>query len=251
MEPAHLAGSKDSVGLNADDSHYLVQVLRLKPGAAVQVFDGNGNRYDATLTRHDKRSAELGNIRAAIATSPGKLAVTLIQGIARGDRMDWLIEKSCELGVRRIMPVSTDKSTVRLAEERAEKKHAHWCRVARSACAQCGQDTMPDISRPMSLGDAVNASIQYPTQPVLCLQPESVLSLSAWTTEFAANTAPDTERIALSIVAGPESGFTEAEHQQLENAGATSVSLGPRVLRTETAGIAALTVIQALAGDLR
>ncbi len=249
VEPALLANQAASVELNAQDSHYLVQVLRLKPGAAVQIFDGSGNRYDASLTRDDKRRAELSNICAVPAMPLGKLAVTLIQGIARGDRMDWLIEKSCELGVRKIMPVSTEKSTVRVADERADKKLSHWQRVAQSACAQCGQDMLPEIAPPMSLGAAI--ADHSPAHPLLCLQPESAVSLSNWAARLDTAGASATAPIALSIIVGPESGFTGAELRELENAGAISVRIGPRVLRTETAGTTALTVLQAIAGDLQ
>lgn len=244
VDPALIANDANRIALNEQDSHYLIQVLRLKPGSAVQIFDGQGCRYDARLISGNKRGVELGELQHAEALPVSALRITLIQGIARGDRMDWLIEKSCELGVHQIMPVTTANSTVRVAQERAQKKQDHWRRVAIAACAQSGRDTVPDVFAATSLTTAITACENH---TIICLLPDATQSLAAWAHDHdTLNQGAD-----LALVVGPESGLTSVEADELVQRGAIALSIGPRVLRTETAGVTALAVLQASAGDLR
>jgi 16S rRNA (uracil1498-N3)-methyltransferase len=245
VTPEALNNDAGQLVLNQQDSHYLSQVLRLRPGAEVQVFDGQGNRYGCKLISGDKRQVTLGDVRRVDGLPASALRITLVQGIARGDRMDWLIEKSCELGVHEIMPVNTANSTARVTPERAEKKRVHWRRVAVSACAQSGQDHVPEIHAATALSAAINACRE--SHIIVGLQPGAAQSLAAWSRENdqlrgAAN---------IALVVGPESGFSDDESDALKQDGAIMLSIGPRVLRTETAGVAALAVLQAIAGDLQ
>ena len=244
VTPEQLANDAGSIALPEQDSHYLSQVLRLKPGATIELFDGQGNRYEATLTSGDKRRVELGELRGIEALPDSPLRVTLVQGIARGDRMDWLIEKSCELGVHRIMPVNTANSTARVAPDRAEKKRVHWHRVAVSACAQSGRDTVPEVFEATSLTAAINACGE--NHPIIGLMPSAKQSLAAWSNEQKLYPGA-----GITLVVGPESGFSDAESQSLTQRGVSALSVGPRVLRTETAGVIGLAVLQAIAGDLK
>jgi len=185
----------------------------------------------------------LGELRQVPGLPASPLRITLVQGIARGDRMDWLIEKSCELGVHQIMPVNMASSTARVASDRAEKKKLHWRRIAIAACAQSGRDTVPAVMTATSLTKAITAIDENHT--VICLQPDAAQSLAAWSNEHELNAGAN-----IALVVGPESGFSGAETDELMQHGAVALSIGPRVLRTETAGVTAIAILQSIAGDL-
>lgn len=215
---------------------HLVQVLRMQVGESLTVFDGRGGEYAAQLESVGKRGAALrvGAHHAVTRESP--LAVTLVQGISKGDRMDWTLQKATELGVTDIVPVVTERCNVGLDRDREARKQAHWQGVIVSACEQSGRTRLPVLHPVQRLSDWFDGAggLRY------LLDPNAEKAL-AGTVHGAA---------ALSLVVGPEGGLSPAEIQAGVRAGCVGVRLGPRVLRTETAGVAALAVLQALAGDL-
>lgn len=220
-----------------EQSHHLAHVLRLAQGDAVTVFDGRGSEYEATIARVARSGITLnvGEPRAVDRESP--LEVTLAQGISSGDRMDYTVQKAVELGIAAIQPLATERSVVRLDRERAVKRVAHWQAIAIASCEQCGRNRVPEVLPVQSL----TAWLGAPAAGVLrlTLAPEAALTLAQL----------EPPRSPIVLVAGPEGGFSPREREDAEHAGCTAVRLGPRVLRTETAAVAALAAMQVLWGD--
>lgn len=227
--------------LPASSARHVVSVLRLAAGDAVTLFDGRGGEYAAVLVQSDRRGAvaEVGEHRPIERESP--LETTLLQGLVRGEKMDLLVQKATELGVSRIVPVAAARSVARIASEGdARKKLEHWRAVAASACEQCGRNRLPAIEAPLSLDAALALT-----------QDAALRALLAPAANFGFAARLHASRPAsVAILIGPEGGFDEAEAALAGRLGFESLRFGPRVLRTETAAIAALTVLQALAGDL-
>ena len=221
------------LALDRDAAHHAARVLRLREGDAVVLFDGRGGEFEARLYMPGRGVvlAELGARRDIERESP--LAVTLVQAVSSGDRMDFTIQKSVELGVAAIQPVLAEKSVVRLSGERAAKKLAHWRRIAISACEQCGRNRIPEIRELRDL--ARYRPSEAGSRILLSPSGEHGLGRSA--------------QSPITLAAGPEGGFSDAEEAQLVSAGFVAVRLGPRTLRTETAALAALAALNALAGD--
>lgn len=215
-------------------AHYMARVLRLDVGAQVQVFDGSGDEFLANLTQVGKKTVvvQLTEKIAGLPESP--LKIHLGQGLSKGERMDWAIQKATELGATEITPLITEHSEVRLNKERAEKRLEHWQQVAISACEQSGRSRVPVIH-----------PIQKITTWAENLTAELKLVLHPQAQPFAQYAAPHN----LALLIGPEGGLSTAEVEQALSQGFQAVSLGPRVLRTETAPIAALAVAQHLWGD--
>jgi 16S rRNA (uracil1498-N3)-methyltransferase len=227
------------VALPEDAAAHLQRVLRLQPGDACVLFNGDGNDYDARLVAAGKRGyeAEVLSARpAAAAESP--LRVVLLQGIARGEKMDWILQKATELGVAGIVPVSSERSEVRLDAARAAKRLEHWRGIVASACGQSGRGVLPPVAAPQALADALAAS-GLPGARYL-LDPDAGASV-------ASMVAPGD---ACLLAVGPEGGWSPRDRAQLHDAGFAGLRLGPRILRTETAGIAAIAALQARFGDL-
>ena len=226
--------------LGGAQAQYVGRVLRLRPGDSLTVFDGNGGEYAATIARVTKQelALDVGAHRSGTAESP--LRLRLVQGVSRGEKMDTVVQKATELGVHRISPVLTEFSVVRLDAERAAKRHAHWQKVAQSACEQCGRNIVPSVDPPRSL-DAWFADEGNLRDPSLILHAGAGDSM-------AAMPSPGN---AVTLLVGPEGGFSDAELARAAGAGVRAVSLGPRILRTETAALAALCVAQAAWGDYR
>ncbi len=218
--------------LEPSAERHLVRVLRLRSGDGFVVFDGAGAEWPATLV--SERRARTGQARVRTTESP--LTLTLVQGISRGERMDWTLQKAVELGVSQIVPVVAERTTVRLSGDRAAKRIAHWQGVMVAACEQSGRNRIPMLGRMQTL-DAWLASLDT---PALVLDPTATQGLK----DFAAH-AP-----RFTLMVGPEGGFSDRELAAARAAGCMGVRLGPRVLRTETAGVAALAALQALYGDL-
>ncbi len=235
-QPGSLA-SGAVVELSDGAANHLTRVLRLPAGAALTLFNGEGGEYTATLHEVGKRSATatVGEFSAREVESP--LAITLAQGIARGERMDYAIQKATELGVVRVVPVITERCNVRLSDERWEKKLQHWQAVAISACEQCGRNRIPVIEHPLLLQTWL---AQDSNDLRLTLDPQAGGGIAA---------IAETPSQA-SLLVGPEGGLSEIELKSAQHAGYRGIQLGPRVLRTETAGITALAVLQARWGDL-
>ena len=233
----HSVAAGDDVSLDTARAHYVHRVLRLSVGDRLTVFDDGDFDYPATIISADKRQVTLtiGEGKANQNESP--LAVRLLQGIARGDRMDFVVQKATELGVREIVPVLTDFSVVRLSAARAERRRQHWQNIARSACEQCGRSRVPAIAEPTDLLPFLQIESDATTR--LMFSPVDAPRLA----ELSPGHAP------LDILIGPEGGLSKNEVELAQAVGFRAVSLGPRTLRTETAAIAALAALQAYWGD--
>ncbi|WP_158885893.1 16S rRNA (uracil(1498)-N(3))-methyltransferase [Rhodanobacter sp. L36] len=219
-------------------AEHVGRVLRLVAGDPLTLFNGDGHDYAATILTIDKRKVVVQVQSKQRIENESPLRLTLVQGIARGEKMDLIVQKATELGVTRIVPLLTERSEVRLDAARAEKRLAHWRAVAASACEQSGRARMPEILATQTLSNWV-AGLAEDGALRLALLPD------------AAHSSRDlrfTQAGGLLVV-GPEGGLGERDIELLENAGFEGLRLGPRILRTETAGLAALASLQALHGD--
>lgn len=224
--------------LTGDQHHYLSRVLRLKPGAGVTVFDGTGGDYPAVVedVRRAASTLSTGEFRDVDIESP--LTVRLAQGMGRGERTDFVIQKAVELGVSSIVPLSTRRSVVRLDAERAQRRLAHWQGIIVHACQQCGRNRLPLLHPVIKLNEWLR---DYRSDgPDLILDPEAAGGLDEL--DYAGG--------AITLLVGPEGGLDPKERDAALATGFRGVSLGPRILRTETAAIAALTAVQFRWGDL-
>ena len=225
--------------LDEEQSRYVARVLRLRVGDAIAVFNGESGEFSATVSSLGKTSAAIAVGAALESSTESPLKVHLVQGVSRGERMDLIVQKATELGVKRISPVLTEYGVVKLDRSRAAKRREHWQKVAESACEQSGRIRPPLIDDPLSLKAWLGA--KTPESDVdLILQPDA-------TTPMASLQPPRTK---VCLLIGPEGGFSDTEYDDASVAGFTSVSLGPRVLRTETAAIAAIAVAESMWGDL-
>ena len=234
--------SGSTIGLDPRTASHLLRVLRMHSGDALNVFDGRGAEHAATIeiVRGDRLEVRIG---APLATTPeSPLAITLAQGISRGDRMDYAIQKATELGVRRIAPLLCERSVVRLDADQARAKLEHWQGVAIAACEQCGRAALPTIEAPRRLIDHLAACVPGTAGPAV----RAVLAPDA--SEGLAQLPAGLTDIELLI--GPEGGLCEQEMRLAASRGYRGLRLGPRVLRSETAAAAAIAVLQALRGDL-
>ena len=234
------------LALPAPAAQHVIKVLRLRSGTAITIFDGRGGEYRARLEMAGRGEAwvELEEHLPIERESP--LQITLLQGLSRGERMDWVMQKATELGVQRIVPVGTARSVVQLDADRGDKRSAHWRAVAAAACEQCGRNTLPTIDPPLDFAAAL--------QSVSTLSLRLVLTPEAAVTLRTAVTLREAQEVAaprpMVLLVGPEGGLDDNELELAVRSGFEGVGLGPRILRTETAGIAALAALQCLAGDL-
>jgi len=225
-------------------AQHVSRVLRLGPGAILKLFNGAGGEYEATIEtmRRNDVIVRVGAHDPAERESP--LRITLLQGLARGEKMDLILQKATELGVADIVPVQMARSTMRLDARNAESKQRHWQSVVISACEQSGRNAVPVVLPACDFQQSLAVS----TAHKLMLAPDDgARSLVDWAVTTLVAGAP--ARVA--VLVGPEGGFDAAETAAAIAAGFTNCRLGPRVLRTETAGLAALATLQSLAGDLR
>ena len=224
------------VRLEPSQSRHLETVLRLAPGAEVEVFDGRGASWPAHI-----ESVGVLRLGARNSPQPGAADVWLAQALAKGEKLDLVVQKATELGATRILPLAAERSVVRLDEERADRRLARLRRIAQEAARQSGRSDVPAVDAPCTLADLVGLLRAEPGRRGLILDPEErELRLS--------QAARGASRLLIAI--GPEGGFTPAERAQAAQAGFALVGLGRRVLRTETAGLAALAIVQHLAGEL-
>jgi len=224
------------LALPRDAGHHASRVLRLREEDAVVLFSGAGGEYESRIVRisRDEVEVEVGRFSPLERESP--LAITLVQGISSGDRMDLTIQKVVELGVAAIQPVLAERSVVKLKGERVDSRREHWQRVAAAACEQCGRNRVPAVAAAVPV-----AAYQAPDGALkLLLAPGAQSGLRS--------IQAGTDRPVV-LAAGPEAGFSPREEVLLVAAGFVPVHLGPRVLRTETAGPAALAALNALYGD--
>jgi len=213
-----------------------IQVLRLVEGDTIFLFNGAGGQYAATLREVARRSAsaDIDSHQAVDVELP--FAVTLAQALPEASKMDWIIEKAVELGVSAIEPLAAQRCVVRLSAERAEKKLAHWQAIIASAAEQCGRNRLAALAPPQDYKQWIARAPEV-TQPRIILSPRATESLASW-----ARVQPPQ---AVTLVIGPEGGLSEAEEDLALRHGALALSMGPRVLRTETAGLAALATLNA------
>ena len=214
-------------------AHHALRVLRLRDGAPVVLFDGRGGEYRGYLQAGQPPMVEL--TEHVSVERESALDVTLLQSLVASDKLDWIIEKATELGAAGVLVVATMRSVVRLDGERLARRVAHWQDVAIAACAQCGRNRLPRIAAFPTLAAACAA---LPTGPRHLLLPTASATLDGG------------GATSVTVAVGPEGGFTEDEVSELERNQFVPGRLGPRILRTETAGLAALAALQARAGDL-
>ncbi len=229
----------ESVLIDGQTAHQVINVLRLRSGAQLRVFDGAGHEYHAILgdTGRGRIAVTVGEQVAGLAEP--LLQVTLAQGIARADRMDLILQKAVELGVSSIQPLWMQRSQSHLKGARLEKRRQHWQGVVISACEQCGRNTLPTLAAPASFADWIHTVPGSDCR--IMLQPESAHTLQ--------DTAPTNGNITLLV--GPEGGLNASEQSLAKAEGFSGIRLGQRILRTETAALAALAGMQVLWGDFR
>ena len=225
------------ITLEGEPSHYLKSVLRLRKGWRLSVFDGSGQECLATVEAFGRDTTQLRLETPKHCDRESPLKIHLALGISRGERMDFAIQKAVELGANEITPLMTEFCVVRLDEERKANRHIHWQGIVRSACEQSGRNRLPILHPPCALDDWLTA--RKAVQGGLILDPEVDRS-------FGSVPAP---QCGLTLLIGPEGGFSEREREGALMHEWTCVNLGPRVLRTETAVIAGLAACQALWGD--
>jgi 16S rRNA (uracil1498-N3)-methyltransferase len=226
------------VALPEDAANHLVRVLRMQPGEACVLFNGEGRDFPATLLAANKRGVEVEVGAPVVVDNESPLRIALVQGIARGEKMDWILQKATELGVASFHPVQSDRSEVKLEGDRAPKRLAHWRSVVASACEQSGRARVPEVAPAQALHVLVEGPLASTHRFIL--DPEADASIA---------TMPPLEGDCVLAV-GPEGGWSPRDRQALHAAGFTGLRLGPRILRTETAGIAAIAALQARFGDL-
>lgn len=212
-----------------------IHVLRLRVGDAITLFNGDGARYDAKLTLLEKRRAQCIITFRQPENTESPLKIKLVQAISSGERMDFTIQKSVELGVVAIQPVMSERSVVRLQGERADKRIQRWQDIAISACEQCGRNTVPPILPIVSFKDYLREKSDDLHILMSLLHAKTLRQLP-----------PPSQ---LSLIIGAEGGWTPHEEQAAFDAGCTAITLGQRVLRTETASLAAIAAMQTLWGD--
>ena len=219
--------------------NHLARVLRLREGDPCVLFNGAGHDYAGRLAAVGQREVSAEVVSASTVDNESPLRIVLLQGIARGEKMDLILQKATELGVAAIVPVNGERTEVRLDAERAQKRLAHWRSVVGSACGQSGRARVPEVHAPAAL-DAAAAALPGNALRLL-LDPQGEHRLASLQLQ-------DTDTVVVAI--GPEGGWSPRDREVLHAAGFRGLRLGPRVLRTETAGLAAIAALQARFGDL-
>jgi len=222
--------------LEGSSGHYLSRVLRLSAGDAVTLFNGDGLDYPAVISEIRSQRVQVRITGSSEPANESPLRITLAQAVCRGERMDYVLQKATELGVFCIQPLTTQRVEIRLDASRQEKRMLHWRGVVTSACEQSGRAAVPEIKPPLALNEWLAAG---DFSLALVLDPLAGDRLSGVLVEAG----------PVAVLVGPEGGLTEDELTLVRDSGLRAVSLGPRVLRTETAGPAAIAVLQSMAGD--
>jgi 16S rRNA (uracil1498-N3)-methyltransferase len=226
------------ITLAGSAASHVTRVLRLRAGEALTLFNGRGGEHAASIDKSHSGEVTvlIGEHHAVERESP--FPITLAQGVSRGQRMDLVVQKATELGVSRLVPVLTERSVVRLDAQQSDRKSNHWRAIAISACEQCGRNRLPEVALPAQLRELLRAPAGDRAR--LLLSPDAALRV---------DDMPRPQSGVLVLI-GPEGGLSDEEQGQAQAAGFTAVNLGPRVLRTETAAIAALTLLQREFGDI-
>jgi 16S rRNA (uracil1498-N3)-methyltransferase len=229
-------GAGRGIVLEPEASQHLGRALRLQAGDSAYLFDGSGAQYLATITSVEKKCVTLMIGSAIKHDTESPLVINLGVAISRGDRMDLVVQKATELGVAEITPLFTERTEVKLSAERALKKCRHWQHVIISACEQCGRNRLPKLHSPESLGQWLPHT-----------QGDRKFVLHHRNTAYVETASAPT---CIDLLIGPEGGLTQAEINLAHTFGFEALSLGPRILRTETAPLAALAILQARWGDM-
>jgi len=229
--------AQTSAQVDGTAAGHITRVLRLRPGDAVTAFDGSGAEFEARLQSVTRAGAMLEIGARTEVQRESALTITLVQGVSRGERMDWVVQKATELGVTHIVPVFTARSVVRLGADQAESRRRHWLAIAIAACEQCGRNRLPSLAAPLALIEWLRSAV--PAGGRFVLSPHGPLRVR--------DLAP---MPALTVLIGPEGGLADEEEMAAKAAGFEPLRLGPRILRTETAAVAALAALQQQLGDL-
>ncbi|MEO8019551.1 MAG: 16S rRNA (uracil(1498)-N(3))-methyltransferase [Pseudomonadota bacterium] len=237
--PGPLTAGSDIV-LPEQAGEHLARVLRLPPGAPFTLFNGAGGEFSAALKESPGKRICAHVLVHTPVERESPLQITLLQGVARGERMDLIVQKATELGVTRIIPVLAERSVVKLDAKQRARKREHWQAIAISACEQCGRNRVPEVAEPTPLGDSLAALDEGGLRCLLAADgPESLVSAAS-----RAAMRP------IALLIGPEGGLAENERAFAQANRFVACRLGPRIMRTETAGLAALAALQAVSGDL-
>ena len=224
--------------LEPEPSHHLLQVLRLGPGATLQLFDGSGAEYAASIAEVSKKQVEV-EVHELLRLEPSaNLSICLMLGISRGERMEFALQKAVELGVSALQPLFTERCQVKLSGQRLMQRLAHWRRLIINACEQSGRCRIPDLMQPQTLTTALQ---QERPGISLLLDPHGQRSLPELSEPVS----------KVTLLVGPEGGLSDEERSQAQHHNFMGIRLGPRILRTETAPLAAIAALQTLWGDLR
>ena len=231
----------DNIVLDAQSAVHVTRVLRLKPGDAVIVFNGHGGEYHGHVVTQEKRSAHIFLEKFVERNVESPLQITLAQGVSRGERMDYTVQKAVELGVTRIVPLQTERTGVKLQGDRKQRRREHWQAIINSACEQSGRNIIPELDDVESL----------PRYLARCAEsgPATRLVLHHRTEHTLPQISQQGSEVVLLI--GPEGGLSAEEIELAQQAGFNAIRFGPRVMRTETAAVAALAVLQAQWGDFK
>lgn len=228
-------------------AHYALRVLRLKAGTGIVLFDGQGGEYPAQLDCQGKHATA---VTAAHNPREAELAghITLIQGLASADKMDWIIEKAVELGAHRVVPIAAQRSVLQLRGERLEKRLHHWRRIAQSASEQCGRNRIMAVEGVYTLKDFLELFVPESNEITFVCHPDYGTPLNQAIGNAAQALAPGngSKKPVLNLMVGPEGGWSESELSLTQQHGITPIRFGPRVLRTETAGLAMIAASTAL-----
>ena len=224
--------------LDKQASHHLAVVLRAKPHDVLTIFNGRGGEYNCVITQVNKKQVRVQIHDHITREAESSLELYLAQGISRGEKMDYTIQKAVELGVKKIIPLFTERCTVQLDEERCAKRLQHWQSIMISACEQSGRNQVPELLFPMTLENSLQA---VKADWYFVLSPKAMSGLKE---------QPVQEQQCVVLLIGPEGGLSEEEVALACQRGFIPLSLGPRILRTETAAVAAITALQCNFGDM-
>jgi 16S rRNA (uracil1498-N3)-methyltransferase len=228
-----------SLELSPEAGQHVGVVLRMQPGDKITLFCGDNREFYAILTKVHKKKIRVTILAERVVNRESPRAIHLAQAISKGERMEWVVQKSVELGVASISPLITARSLMKLEKERLDKKRSQWQAIAIAACEQSGRNQIPLVKSVLTLDEYLQkkaAPLQFVLQPK---------EAKTWRDYNFAQAKAE-----LALLIGPEGGFSQEELQQIFSAGFNPLCLGPRVLRTETAAIAALSLLQAICGDL-
>ncbi len=231
------------IELSQENKHHAVRTLRLRKGDSVTLFNGLGGEFSAYIQEIDNSDVKVLVEGFSVQECESPVVIELAQAICTSEKMDWIIQKAVELGVKRIQPISTERSIVQLSNERASKRLMHWEKIIISACEQSGRNLIPQIFPLISLPKWLDQKQSTHTDR------EMRLMLSPTSEQYLKNITRPPNNDSITLIIGPEGGFSKTEELSILQGEYTSIRLGNRILRTETAGLAIIAAIQTLWGD--